>query len=81
LNGTADTTEEAPGYLVFAGTGTDVIVMEVRAVFEFKTSVGSANTPMETKLLTEIRDLRRQAVVDAEKKALLRVLAPSTAKP
>jgi len=43
--GTADSTEEFPGVLIVAGTGTEGYILEVQGIWEFKTAVSTSNTP------------------------------------
>ncbi len=81
LNGTADTTEEAPGNLHFAGTGTDVVVIEVRGVIEFKTSVAPANTPMAAQLRVQARLERLEKEREQARRDLLRLLGSTTTGP
>jgi hypothetical protein len=77
IQGTADATEEAPGFLVVVGTAVETYVVEYFGVFEFKGSVATANTPMAVQLRDELR-LFRQSKVDArEKQRMLTVLALS----
>ncbi len=75
LPGTADSTEEAPGALVVTGSGTDVYLLELRGVIEFKGSIATANTPEELKLMAQLRELRRARAVTKSKEDLLRVLS------
>lgn len=76
IQGTADATEESPGYLVCAGSGaTDTPVVEIRGVIEFKTSVAPANTPALVKLREEVRLERVREEQKEARKGLLRVLA------
>ncbi len=77
INGAADTTEEAPGYFVFAGTGTDNPVFEIKGVLEFKTSVATADTPLAKKLLAQLREERRLAAIGREREAVLKVFTPA----
>jgi hypothetical protein len=74
LNGAADTTEEAPGLLVFAGTSTQAFNYEFFVTFEFKTAVDPANTPAALALRRELTVLRLEAARLREKKALEGVL-------
>lgn len=80
IPGTADATEEAPGYVCVAGSGTDAYRVEFKGAFEFKTSVNSANTPLSVELRARIREERRQIVIARERKALLGVIAPAAAQ-
>jgi len=74
--GTADPTEEAPGQLViFAVLNTVAVTyLELEGVFEFKTSVATANTPLEERLRSQIRAERKRAADDVERRKLLLVL-------
>ncbi len=69
--GSADTTEETPGYLAFNGTGTEGVYFEVKGVYEFKTPVATANTPVALALLAKIRKERRDAIVRRARERLL----------
>lgn len=75
--GTADPTEESPGAIVLAGTGTDTYIFEMRGVFEFKTSVGTANTPAMVALRSKVREERLATMTNAERGVLLRILGAS----
>jgi len=72
VQGTADATEEAPGQIVIAGSGTDVFILEIRGVIEFKVAVATANTPAEIALRTR---LRAERVAQQKESAQRRVLA------
>lgn len=78
IAGTADATEEAPGQICIGGTGTDVTILEIRGVVEFKTSVSAANTPAEIALRAKLRSER---VAFEKEVAQKRVLALLGAKP
>jgi len=56
--GGADTTEEAPGYVVFVAGATDVLTYEMYVDVTVKTAVATGNTPMELSLHAELRALR-----------------------
>jgi hypothetical protein len=72
--GGADATEESPGIMVFAGTGTDTVVVEFRGVLEFKTAVATGNTPLALELRARVRDERRLLEQQGERARLLAVL-------
>ncbi len=74
VNGTSDTTEEAPGYLVFAGGGTNTVTLELKAVVQFKTSVAPANTPAAIALLRQRRSLREAVASARARETVSRVL-------
>lgn len=76
--GTADATEEAPGQISIAGSGTDVFVLEIRGVIEFKVSVATANTPAEIALRAK---LRQDRLANAKEAAQRRVLATLGCQP
>jgi hypothetical protein len=83
IPGTADVTEESPGQLcyVLAGSGSvNSIVIEWSGIFEFKTSVSATNTPLSAKLREMIRDERRRAADEIERKKLQQVLTPVPSK-
>ena len=75
INGTADATEEAPGYIVITGNTTEVFSVEVKAVFEFKVSVATANTPAEVRLVSALRALRQANARSRAQVAVARVLS------
>lgn len=77
IPGGADATEEAPGLLVGAGTGTENLYIELRGVFEFKTSVAPANTPLVLELKAKVREERVALEKDRERTHLLGVLSSS----
>lgn len=74
INGAATTTEEAPGLICFAGTGTQTFYFEFYVTFEFKVALDPGNTPMAISLRKELLELRRKAAIAKEKEALERVL-------
>ncbi len=77
IAGTPDATEESPGTIYVAGTGTEAVTVEVKGVFEFKTGVNSANTPLAIRLRQEIRAERLQLYKQRERDTLLRILSPT----
>ncbi len=77
--GTADPTEEAPGSIIVTGSTTDAFQLEIRGVIEFKTSVATANTPLELRELARIREERVRSAQARQRDVLLKVLA--TPKP
>lgn len=77
IPGTADPTEEAPGLISIAGTGTETFFIEIRAVIEFKTGVAAGNTPEELALRARIREIRLERERALARNALIRVLQPS----
>jgi hypothetical protein len=66
--GTPDASEEQPGTLVFAGTGTEIVLFELYATYEFKTGVSTSNTPAAV----AVREQRRR---EREELARLREVA------
>ncbi len=60
--GNADLTEENPGQICVAGTGTQPYAIEMRGVFEFKTAVATANSPEELMLKEKLRQLAADRV-------------------
>ena len=74
LPGSADPTEESPGTMIVVGTATQSFVAEYRGVFEFKTSVATANTPMALKLRESVRNEKLLLTQLAEKDRLLKIL-------
>lgn len=79
LLGTADPTEESPGLIVLVKAATALMgpSVEIEGVYEFRSAIAPANTPMLLKLQAEVAAARRTAVIQREREALLRVLAPS----
>lgn len=78
IAGTADATEESPGNLIVAGNATDAYFLELRGVFEFKTSVSAGNTPLEVALRKQLREERTLAMIANERKSILKVLGTPT---
>jgi hypothetical protein len=76
IPGTADPTEEAPGVVIVAGTGTEGFCIEVMGVIEFKIALSTINTPEAVFLRDRLRLLTKQ---EHQKKQLqaLNVLAGS----
>ncbi len=81
IPGTADSTEEAPGVIRIAGSGSDTYAAELRGVIEFKTSVATANTPAEAKLLSDLRALRAAKAAQMHREAIVRAFASPTGLP
>jgi len=75
VNGTADTSEEGPGYICIAGTTTQTFYYELMATFEFKTAVAPANTPLARQALQAVVAERREQLLRRERDVLLRALA------
>lgn len=69
--GSADPTEEAPGFITIAGTGAEQIMLEYRGRFEFKTSVATTNTPDAFRLRVKQRIERQHEVERRRMLALL----------
>lgn len=72
--GNTDPTEEYPGFLVIAGTGSEVYMVEVKGVFEFKTSLSSGNSPVERLLRTRMREERQAGEFARSRELLLKIL-------
>lgn len=80
IPGNADATEEAPGTITVIGTGTDGYQLELRGMFEFKTAVATANTPLAKQLQELVRKEKISSVMSAERALLLKILStPSDA--
>jgi hypothetical protein len=79
--GTADPTEESPGSLIVVGVGTDLVSIEVYGVFEFKTSLATANTPAVLTLRMRVRQERSDAIRAREKSLLVSLLSSGQVKP
>jgi hypothetical protein len=75
--GSADPTEEAPGVLCLIGTGTEVLLIELKGVMAFKTAVNTANTPLYAEVLRKMREERVRSEQSIERDRLLKVLAPA----
>jgi len=75
IPGTADPTEEAPGAVCVSGGATDIVFIEHRGVFEFKTAVATGNTPMAVAAIRQLREERIRSVLQSERDALLKILA------
>lgn len=76
--GSADATEESPGSICTVGTGTEAFNLEFKGVFEFKTGVNSANTPLEVKLRELVRKQRVDMARAAEREVLLKILSTAS---
>lgn len=74
IAGAADPIEESPGALIVAGAGSDVAGIEYKGVFEFKTSVGTGNTPLQRKLHAQLREEKLAAEISRSRELLLRML-------
>lgn len=74
VGGSADPTEESPGSIYIAGTSTDAFALEIRGVFEFKTAVAAANTPVAIKARQQLHRDRVTSEVGRERAVLLRLL-------
>lgn len=73
--GSADPTEESPGTWIGVGTGTELMVVEFKGLFEFKTSVAAGNTPMALRLRELVRKERIDHVRALEREVLLKILS------
>jgi len=73
--GTADATEESPGTISIVGTGTEAFIIELKGVFEFKTSVNISNTPAAVRMRALVRQERVDAARRVEREALLKILS------
>jgi len=73
--GTTDATEESPGWFFGAGSGSDSLVVEFRGLFEFKTSLATANTPVALQARQLLRQERVAAEIARERDLLLKILA------
>lgn len=78
IAGTADATEEAPGYIVLSGSTTSSFSLEFRGVMEFKTSLATANTPLAIEMRSRIREERRKAMDANERIKLLKLVSSPT---
>jgi len=75
IAGTADPTEESPGWLFGAGTGTDALRIEFRGVIEFKVSVATANTPLARQARLQLHEERLIVERVRMRELLLKLLA------
>ncbi len=75
--GAADSTEEAPGSICVAGTGTESWVLEMRGVVEFKTSVPTGATPLALELQARLHRERVETSRRRQREGLLRALSGS----
>lgn len=75
IQGTADPTEESPGAIIAVGTGTEAVIIEFKGKFEFKTSVATANTPMQLQLRECVRRERMLNAQIVERDRILKILA------
>jgi hypothetical protein len=76
VNGTFDTTEECPGFIVITGTTTQAFVLEIRFRATFKSPVATGNTPEELDLVRARFALRLKRAADEEKRKVVLALAP-----
>jgi hypothetical protein len=72
--GGADPTEEQPGSIQIAGTGTDVFLIEMEGLFEFKTAVGTGNTPDEVVARQRLHAIRAARRAEAERERTIRLI-------
>jgi len=75
VSGAADATEEAPGYFVVVGTGTETFNAEIRGILQFKTSISTANTPKDLESMKLRLESRRRAMREKEGSAILDLLS------
>lgn len=75
IPGTADATEESPGTVAIVGTGSEEFALEMRGIFEFKTAVATANTPLALAARNKLREERVRAAMLNERELLLKILA------
>ena len=80
LIGGADPTEEQPGQICVVGSATDNFLLEIFGVIEFKVAISTSNSPMELRVLEQLRKARADQTQARERDRLLKVLAPSTGK-
>jgi len=83
IQGTADTTEEAPGQMcIYSAINTAAKwYIEYKGVFEFKTSMAAGSTPLYLEFLKKVREDRiRKRDVD-ERSKLLKVLGSPAGVP
>jgi hypothetical protein len=76
VNGTFDTTEEAPGILRLLGpaAATDQIVVEAYCTMTFKTGISAANTPKVFELTRQKHRLLVEEAKEKERVQFMRVL-------
>jgi len=74
IPGSADSTEESPGTIIVVGTGTDAFLLEMRGIFEFKTSVSTGNTPSAVEMHRRLREEKISIARNAERELLLKIL-------
>ena len=80
VSGTPDTTEEYPGMICIAGTGTGAYAIELRGEYEFKTAVNTGNTPAAVALRAKLRDERINRIKKLEQDRILAILSPTALK-
>ncbi len=68
IQGTMDSWDEIQGIIYVTGSVTESYLLEVKGVYEFKGQADPGNTP-------ELREKRRQARLDYQRKKLLTILA------
>jgi len=78
IQGAEPANESSPGQVLVLGTGTDAFVLEFRGSIEFKQGLDPANTPEAIALYARIREIRKKAIVEKQRSALLLQLSPPT---
>lgn len=80
--GTADTNEEAPGSIyITSTTAADNFLLEIRGVYEFKTSVSTGNTPAAIQLRNRLREDAKVRLAQKEKERIMAVLGTAALHP
>lgn len=80
FNGSFAAEFDAPCTMCIAGGTTDSYLYQLKFTLEFKDAANTANTPVALELRDRQREERRRRLADAERKTLLRVLAPDQNK-
>lgn len=82
IAGTADANEESPGSVYVASTAAaDNFLLEIRGVYEFKTSVATGNTPAAIQLRDRIREEAKRLHQQKEKERIIAVLGTAPLLP
>jgi hypothetical protein len=75
IPGAATDEEELSGLLVFGGTTTNGLLLDVFFTFEFKGPVSTTNTPLQVELQLKLHEERRRIHAAKQRDGLLTLLA------
>jgi hypothetical protein len=78
VSGTDAADFEVPGSIVVVGVSTDVVLIEIEGVYEFKEPIATANTPEQIALQQRIRLLGEESAKAVARDRMLKVLSPAS---